>query len=143
MKEEFKILNEIKKTNSSVGFKIPDNYFESLDDTILSVIQADETPFGKKIIMVLKPWISLAAIFILVALLYYSVPYLTTKDKSLAQALPNTEISLEFLSTRFDESELIDFIIQEDNATIFESIKTEQNLLDGISYEDIENLVIF
>jgi len=143
MKEEFKILSDLKKQNSSVGFKVPDNYFESFEDKMMGVIDAEETPLVKKIVMVMKPWLSLAAIFTLVALIYYTAPYFITKNKSIAQATYNSDIPIDFLSSRLDEAELIDFILEDDNSSIFENLKTNPDLLEGISFEDVEHLVIF
>ncbi len=139
MKEEFKILDEIKKQGSTGGFKVPDNYFESFEDKMMDIVAEEDKPIGKKIVMVIKPWISLAAIFMLVALVYYSAPYFMPKGNFVADA----DISMDFLSSSIDESELIDFIIEEDNSAIFEELETNQNLLEGLSIEDVEDLVIF
>lgn len=143
MKEEFKILSELKKQNSSAGFKVPDNYFESFDDKMVGVIKAEETPLVKKIVLVIKPWATLAAIFTLVALIYYTTPYYITENKSIVQASYNNDISLDFLSSRLDESDLIDFILEDGNSAIFENLQTNPDVLEGISIEDVEHLVIF
>ncbi|TLX74959.1 hypothetical protein E9993_11240 [Labilibacter sediminis] len=142
MKEDFKILGDIKKQNNSAGFKVPDNYFESIEDKVMGAIEAEEKPLAKKVVMVLKPWLALAAVFTLIALVYHTVPYIIDVNKPIAQASYNN-ISLDFLSTRYDESELIDFILEDDNEGIYESLKTDPELLEGISLEDVEDLVIF
>ena len=147
MEEDFKILDGLKKHDSKAGFNVPDDYFDSFEDKMMGIIEAEEKPLGKKIIMVIKPWVSLAAIFVLVALIYYSAPYFLPAHKQISEIITTDTIeedsSFGLLASSFDESDLIDLIIEEDNATIFEEIKSDPNLLEGLSIEDVEALVIF
>ncbi|MGQ1787684.1 MULTISPECIES: hypothetical protein [unclassified Saccharicrinis] len=143
MKEEVKILDLLKKQGDTGGFKEPDDYFDSFEDKMMDRIAAEEKPLAKKIIMVMKPWASLAAIFLLVALIYYSAPYLMPSNKNMAHHIHVDEMSMDFMASSFDESELINFILEDDNSAIFEEFKTDQNLLEGLSIEDVEGLVIF
>ncbi len=140
MKEEFKILDALKKQGGTSGFIAPDNYFESFEDKMMDVITAEEKPLTKKIVMVLKPLASLVAIMVLVALVYYSSPFFMPQKDVMAH---NSEMTIDILAPNFNESELINFIIETDNSAIFEEFKTDQNLLEGLSIEDIESLVIF
>ncbi len=143
MDEKFKILDSIKEHNkNSTGFNVPDNYFESFDDKMMDIISAEEQPLAKKIVLVLKPWLSLAAIFTIIALIYYNTPYFNSSN-TIADASFSNEITLDLLSSDFDELELIDIISDDKNNAIFENINTDSNLLEGLTYEDIEDLVIF
>ncbi|WP_075589731.1 hypothetical protein [Labilibacter marinus] len=142
MKEENNILNSIKKQAPSAGFKVPDNYFDSFEDKMMDKIIAEEKSTPKKsILIMMKPWLSLAAMMIFIAMAYYSIPYFTAKNTNLAY---NTEeVSLDFLASRLNETDIIDFIVEEDNSPIFEELETNQNILEGLSIEDVESLVIF
>lgn len=140
MKDNFKILENLKKENPQSGFKVPDDYFESFEDSMLKRIEAEEKPFVKKVIMVIKPWLSLAAIFTLVAIVYYSIPYFSTEPKFADADLSG--VSLEYLSSSYDELELIEIIAEKENQEVFESIQTNQDLLKDLSYEDIESIII-
>jgi len=140
MKEDYKILDALKKQESTGSFKVPNDYFESFEDKMMATIVAEEKSTTQKIIMVMKPWAALAAIFIFIALVYYSAPFLMPKNETIAL---NSDLSIDFLSSNFNETELIDFIVESDNSAIFEQIETDQNLLEGISIEDVESLVIF
>ncbi|MCW3807287.1 hypothetical protein [Plebeiibacterium marinum] len=142
MKEEFNILNQIKKENPDTGFSVPDHYFDSFDDQMMSLIESKKISTGKKVVMILKPWLSLAAIFTLITLVYYVSPISKTNNQ-IADASFTTEVSLEYLSPSFDEYELIDIIIDNENNAIFDNINSDPNLLEGLTYEDIEDIVIF
>ncbi len=143
MNEEFKILENLKKqSKKNEGFSVPDDYFESFEDKIMSKIHAEEQPLGKKIMLVLKPWLSLAAIFTVIALVYYNTPYIKTSN-TLVDASISNDYSIDLISADFNELELFDIISEENNNAIFETINTDPALLDGITYEDIEDLVIF
>ncbi len=143
MNEEFKILENLKKqSKKNEGFSVPDDYFESFEDKVMDRIHAEEQPLGKKIMLVLKPWLSLAAIFTVIALVYYNTPYIKTSN-TLVDASISNDYSIDLISADFDELELFDIISEENNNAIFETINTDPELLDGITYEDIEDLVIF
>ncbi len=143
MKEKQNILEELKRQNkSNTAFSVPDNYFESFEDKMMDKIQAEEQPLTKKIILVLKPWLSLAAIFTIIALVYYNTPYFKSTN-SVADASFTNELSIDLISSDFDELELMDIVTDDNNNDIFESINTDPKLLEGITYEDIEDLVIF
>ncbi len=144
MKEEFDILNKIKKEGNKSGFDVPEGYFDSLEDKIMENIIAEEQPLRKKIIMVAKPWLSLAAIFILAALVYYNVPYFMKDQTQTAQIVTvDQDISLDYLASNFEESDIVDFLLEEDNAPIFDDFNENKELLEGLSIEDVEDLVIF
>lgn len=143
MNEEFKILNHIKDQNkSNAGFNVPDGYLESFEDKMMEIINAEEQSLAKKIVLVLKPWLSMAAIFTVIAIVYYNTPYFKT-SQTVADASISNEITLDLFSSDFDELELMNMITDENNTSIFENINTDPTLLEGITYEDIEGLVIF
>ncbi len=143
MNEEFKILNGIKEQNkNNTGFNVPHDYFESFDNKMMDIINAEEQSIAKKIVLVLKPWLSMAAIFTVIAIVYYNTPYFKTHN-TVADASISNEITLDFLSSDFDELELIDIITDDNNIAIFENINTDPALLEGITYDDIEGLIIF
>ncbi len=143
MDEDFKILNHLKEQNkNNRGFNVPDDYFASFDDKMMDIITAEEQTLAKKIVLVLKPWLSMAAIFTVIAIVYYNTPYFKTGN-TVADASITNEITLDFLSSDFDELELIDIITDDSNTAIFENMNTDPALLEGITYDDIEGLVIF
>jgi len=143
MKEEFKILEDLKRQNKkNVGYSVPNDYFDAFEDKMMDIIQAEEQPFSKKLILVLKPWLSLAAIFTLIAVVYYSTPYFNMST-TVADISVTNEFTLDLISSDFDELELIDIITEDSNNDIFQSIKIDPAFLEGITYEDIEDLVIF
>lgn len=142
MLEKFNILNSLKKENNNTGFKVPDNYFDSFESKMMRIIEVEEQPLSKKIITVIKPWLSLAAIFTLIVLIYYNTPYFKTSAQ-LVDAAFELDISIDILSSEFDEAELIAIIVEDNNNDIFNSINTNVEITNELTYDDIENLVIF
>lgn len=143
MKQEHKILDELKKQGGTGGFSVPDNYFDTFEQKMMDKIRAEEKPLAQKVIRVMKPWIWLAAIFIVVALVYYTTPYFMPKNNNTVFNEINKEVHFEVLATGFNEAELIEFIIEHGNSVLFENLKTDKTLTEGLRIEDIEDLVIF
>lgn len=141
MEKEDIILDSLKKENIHKGFNIPDNYFDSFEDSLLNRIEAEEKPVTRKLITVIKPWLSLAAIFTVIAVVYYSTPFFKSTDEFAVTDFSNT--SIEYLSSNFDEMELINIIADDENIELFESVQNNNELLKGLSYDDIESIVLF
>jgi hypothetical protein len=140
MKEEHKIIDRLKKQHITPGFSVPENYFKSLDARIIDKINTELRPMKKKIAMVIKPWLTLAAIFVLAFIVYYNTPYFNTKNK-IAQASFFQDIPVNTLSDRFAESDLIEIIVNDDN--LFTEIQLQQEYIEGLNIEDIEDISLY
>ncbi|MFV0522547.1 MAG: hypothetical protein ACK5MI_09025 [Mangrovibacterium sp.] len=70
---DFKNIKKIRKISDiDSGFKMPDDYFETLEDRLemrIQAFEAEEKPHAK-FIRIVKPILALAACFILVLLLF-------------------------------------------------------------------------
>jgi hypothetical protein len=122
-------------------FEILHKYFEELDERIMANIEAQQKSFGTKVVLAVKPWLLLAAIFILAAIIYYNTPYFISNTK-IAQVTFYDDMPEDLLTERFDESDIIELIVNEENDNLFSQIASEQNLTEGLSYEDIESFIL-
>lgn len=80
--------DQYKKKNP---FSVPEGYFEHLTDRVLEKIKEEEKPRKVAFMQLLKPYMGLAAIFLLAFLVVqFVVPHFIDKNRMLIKA--NTEI---------------------------------------------------
>ncbi len=52
-----------EKYKSKNPFKVPDGYFDALEDRVMSRVKENETPKQTSLLLTLKPYLGLAALF--------------------------------------------------------------------------------
>ncbi len=89
-----------KRINQEDIFKVPDGYFENFDERLKFIIEPDiiSNKPSSKLLDIFKPWIGLAAAFLLIAMVFNFV----TKDRVKDQ-YPSTEIDYSYIEMWADE----------------------------------------
>lgn len=130
--------NNKNKTNP---FKTPDGYFETFTPRLeAKLFNAEEKVREKRsIIRILKPYISLAASFSIVAVLtYFIVVQFSGFDLNSISHNGNV-YSDEFLETAtyyLDDSEIIDFAISETNLTPTSDFYSDEDVYEYLLQDD-------
>ncbi len=117
-------LSDIPKQNS---FEVPENYFENFAVNVQQRIQTEEKPKGKTVwLHQLKPYLSVAALFVFAFSLWYAYAQFATQEQSL---VAETELSAEdYYLYALDQSSMIDY------STLETEVALEADETDPISY---------
>ena len=126
----------INDMNKKLPFRVPDNYFRELPDKVLERCQEEqqEESTGKSLVYILKPALSLAAMFIGIAIIAYLAVNIINRpeDKSYQ---PNDIAKANYEKQYSSEEEIIDALKTN------EEIKTDEETDEYIDYllkEDID-----
>lgn len=116
-------------------FRVPDGYFDKLEDQIMNAIEAQE-PKRKGFLFYLKPAIGIAASFALVFLLVYPIKNM---NKKVAKDNSNTEVSVdEYILAHFSSNnELIEMLGNEEVNERITDYEIETVLLASMSEFDL------
>ncbi len=117
-------------------FEVPDGYFRDLPDRIME--QCGEREQKKSVVQILKPALSLAAMFIGVAVIaYFAVQFIdqpkeqpTYTQKDIAEA--------EYLDQIRDQEELMESINQQDMKAHAQDSEKTQKYIEYLLNEDID-----
>jgi hypothetical protein len=145
MNKESDILKPLKELKDNSPYKVPEGYFDTLHDRIKENVRQNSLPKRAKIIQMIKPWMSLAAGFLFLIIIYVTfIP-----DKTNTQlATSSTVVSEDYLETldpiasQLSEYDLAMYLSAEDinNASIDPAIQTD---ISDFTIEDIEDLILF
>jgi len=110
--------------NKKRPFEVPENYFEEFEQRLLKKMEAETTEVPgddtvASIISVIKPWLAMAASFLVIALLYYQVPKLFSPDSKLAGQEAINDSFINSLAFIVDENAINEMIIAEDSDFVF------------------------
>jgi len=145
MDNENDILESLKELKDNPPYKVPEGYFDTLQDRIEENIRQESLPKRAKIIQMIKPWMSLAAGFLFLIIIYVTfIPGRT--DTQLATNA--TDIYDDYLETldpvasQLSEYDLAMFLSDEDinNASNDPAMQTD---ISDFTIEDIEDLILF
>jgi hypothetical protein len=106
--------------NKKRPFDVPENYFEDFEQRLMKEIEVESTEKTDDdtvgaVISVIKPWLAMAASFLVIALLYYQVPKLFSSDAELVIAETGEESFINSLALMVDEKEINQLILAEDS----------------------------
>ena len=145
MDNENDILESLKELKDNPPYKVPEGYFDTLQDRIEENIRQESLPKRAKIIQMIKPWMSLAAGFLFLIIIYVTfIPGRT--DTQLATNA--TDIYDDYLETldpvasQLSEYDLAMYLSDEDinNASNDPAMQTD---ISDFTIEDIEDLILF
>jgi len=145
MDNENDILESLKELKDNPPYKVPEGYFDTLQDKIEENIRQESLPKRAKIIQMIKPWMSLAAGFLFLIIIYVTfIPGRT--DTQLATNA--TDIYDDYLETldpvasQLSEYDLAMYLSDEDinNASNDPAMQTD---ISDFTIEDIEDLILF
>lgn len=99
MKRNNDIWDELQNEPANPPFRVPEGYFETIEDRIEARIEQDKNPISKKgkVIRMMKPILGMAASFALVFLLVY-YPLSVFLPDYLAKSSDTVEVQTESLS---------------------------------------------
>ncbi len=127
---------EKRRKNQEEIFKVPKGYFEDFDNQLKMIIhpeEVDESANSK--LAILKPWIGLAAAFLLIAMVFNLVTK-NTIDKTETYSINYNDIE-NWTEEWYGTYEMID-ILSEQTTDIDElEIYPDSLFLKGITYDDI------
>ncbi len=124
-------------------FKVPENYLENFKVHLSQsdLLHPQEEAVTVRLWPLIKPWLALAAIFTLIALLYYQVPRIFLKDELSAQVSSQSDDSwLNSLALIVDEQD-INAMIMEQDSTVIPAFDTTSQLT--ITEEELAMLTMF
>lgn len=104
-------------------FKVPDNYFEDFEQRLFAKIEAEAKRERNKdslapVISVIKPWLAMAAAFLVIALVYYQAPKLFNGSDETAILNNTDEEFINSLALIIDENDINELIIAEDSSLV-------------------------
>ncbi len=148
MNKHDNILDELKELKDNSPFSVPEGYFDTFHDRLIRRIEQESPAEKRSIISVLKPWMGMAAGFLLIVAVYITfIPKLS--DVNTAET--NTEQINEFddviddpVFTQVNEYDLICFLsnCDQDISSDKDADNTETDLT-GLTIEDIDDLILF
>jgi hypothetical protein len=142
MKHQDYILKTMENLKGNSPYKVPEGYFDQLSGQIQARIQEEQQSSRSPIIQMMKPWIGLAASFILIATLYFSLGPSRWNGQSEQMVATTNIMDLDPLTDQFNEMDLINYIAEQDLDVTLEKSLSEINLSD-FSEEDIQELILF
>jgi hypothetical protein len=110
--------------NKKRPFEVPQNYFEDFEQRLMKKMEAEtaEKPGDDavaSVISVMKPWLAMAASFLVIAMLYYQVPKMFSSDAELANAVTIEESFINSLALIVDEKAINEMILAQDSDFAF------------------------
>jgi hypothetical protein len=144
MKEDRnKIFNELEKLKTDSGFRIPNNYFDTLSSRISDKVNSKEAVElrPRSWISIVKPHLALVAFFTGIAFIAYFGSYLLNSKKSL-EPLSNEVITqyISYYYSDFNEYELFDVtddVLPGGWPGEFD-VTEDEYLIDYLMYEEVD-----
>lgn len=105
-------------------FEVPKDYFEDFEQRLMKKIEAENAGNAgddtvASVISVIKPWLAMAASFMVIALLYYQVPKIFSGDAELADKDTLEEGFINSLAFMVDEEDINEMIVAQDSDFVF------------------------
>ncbi|WP_291857339.1 hypothetical protein [Marinilabilia sp.] len=110
--------------NKKRPFGVPENYFEDFEKRFMKKMEietaenAAEEKVGS-VISVVKPWLAMAASFVIIALLYYQVPKLFSADTEISSVNSVEDEFINSLALIVDEEDINAMIIAGESDFVF------------------------
>jgi len=145
MNKENDILESLNVLKGNSPYKVPEGYFDNLPGIIKENVKQDSLPQKAKIIQILKPWMSLAAGFLFIVVIYVTfIPEKTTIQVATTSADLFEEYfeSIDPIASQLSEYDLASYLSDEDINEAF-SKPMEQTDISTLTAEEIEDLILF
>ena len=133
--------------NKELPFKVPEHYFENFENNLLNQLEAEETSQKKNdnslrlVISIIKPWLAMAAGFLLIALVYYQAPRIfSDKMSKVSEVGMSEEDLINSLALIVDENEIHELLINADSAYLFPPDSLQ---IDSFTEEELAALTYF
>ncbi len=145
MGKENDILESFKELKNSSPYRVPEGYFDTLQDRIEATIKHDSLSNRAKIFQFVKPWMSLAAGFLFIIIIY--VTFIPEKT-DIQIATNSTELyndsfeNLDIMAAQLSEYDLAAYLSENDIDNAYGEPIIENDISD-LTAEDIEELILF
>lgn len=118
-------------------FKVPDGYFEGFDHRLKARINPKKAHSTNSKLSIIKPWLMLAAAFILLTMVYnlISKHFLDSSTNNFA-VTQTTEEAEVWTDESFGISELMDYLTQKNEETNSVEIYSDSLIFDDLTHED-------
>ncbi len=143
MNDDNTILNQLKildKSTLNQSFTVPEHYFDDLPNKIQQKITAKQKSFFPQfsfaINPVLKPYFAIVTVFIFIAVTWLTVIKLVEKNQPQTELLADAgeEITID----DFDETQLVEMIVNEDSTETDATQPTDDEMLDYLNAENVD-----
>jgi hypothetical protein len=106
-------------------FKVPDNYFDDFEKRMMEKLEDNPTEKRGKVVSILsvvRPWIAMAAGFILIAVIYYQAPaFFDRQSETQQMSVTENESEDDFINSlafMVDENDINELIVSEDTTIV-------------------------
>ena len=140
MKEEDNLSDQFKPLKENEQFKVPERYFETFDERMEQIVKRHDTPKNQLIIQMIKPWVTVAALFTLIAILYNVFNPFSPQGDQLT-LFPETEELFAPILFELTEYDLVTYVVDEDISFSTDELFIEE--LSDITQNEIDNLILF
>ncbi|TAJ13148.1 hypothetical protein DMA11_10160 [Marinilabiliaceae bacterium JC017] len=142
MSEHNDLLKDFNTLKEEPPFKVPEDYFASLPDKVEARLERETIPQKQKVIEMIKPWLTLAAIFFLIMLLFHTFGPKQINTDTRMNVADQTEWTFEPLLFELSDMDIMSYMAKE-------NIPVETQLILGtddaqnLDLEEIEELILF
>ncbi len=118
-------------------FKVPDGYFEEFDNRLKNKINPVEDHPAASKLTIMKPWIGLAAAFLILTMVYNLIPsHIFNSPLDPSYSLYEVEEVESWTDESFGINELMDYLTLKNIETKSEQIYPDSLLFKGLTEED-------
>jgi hypothetical protein len=146
MKKQDDIFDKLDELKKEPPFDVPENYFDTFHDRLKDRIGKEAKRDRPGIVRTLRPWMAVAAGFIVVAVLYITFFNPVTNTNT---AFSDNELIEEFdeaindpILLQLNEYDIACYLSDCDQPASAESANDEIDLT-GLTMEDIDDLILF
>jgi hypothetical protein len=127
---------KLNKIGNEKPFRVPENYFRDLPDKIMERCEQDEQK--RSFVQIIKPALSLAAMFIGVALIAYFALQLIDRPAVQVPYNQHDIAEAEYYDQYYNQNELLEGDIQDDTEETQVNSKQTQKYIEYLLNEDID-----
>lgn len=119
------------------AFKVPDGYFKEFDQRLKNKINPVEKRLTASRLTIMKPWIGLAAAFLILSMIYNLIPrHIFNSSFNQSYSFYESNEIDAWTDESFGISELMDYLTRKDVETKSEEIYPDSLLFSGLTQED-------
>ncbi len=142
------IFDELKELKNNSQFSVPEGYFDTFHDRLKQRVEQESFTKRPRIISMLKPWMGLAAGFLLIVAVYITFIPKISDTKTAKNDTEQTSIFDDVINdpilTQLNEYDLVCYLTGCDqNNSTDEDVNENEPDLTGLTAEDIDDLILF
>lgn len=138
--EEKYNLNQFESLKRHQAFKVPERYFDTFDERMHEVVKRHNATKGQLLIQMIKPWLTVAAIFIVVAIVY-NVFNPFKNDEQLRTSSEDTEELFTPIFFELTEYDLVTYVVDEDISLSTDAWSNDD--LSDLTQNELDDLILY